>query len=40
MECQKCQIPLDNDTKCSCNENICYHCCECDADCGCGCGNK
>jgi len=38
--CLKCHMPLDDDTKCECNESICKYCCECDEGCTCGCHDK
>ncbi|MBI4709380.1 MAG: hypothetical protein HY764_04220 [Candidatus Portnoybacteria bacterium] len=39
---QKCEcgMPLNNDTRCSCNPALCIHCCSCDSDCQCGCQKK
>ncbi|MFA6027874.1 MAG: hypothetical protein WC752_03030 [Patescibacteria group bacterium] len=35
--CQKCGIPLDEETKCSCEETTCSTCCSCEEKCDCGC---
>jgi len=37
--CVKCGMPVDDDSKCSCDPSLCAHCCACPADCACGCSN-
>ena len=37
--CAKCGMPIDDDSKCSCDSSLCYHCCECESNCVCGCSN-
>lgn len=37
--CVKCGMPTDDDSKCSCNPSLCFHCCSCPPDCACGCSN-
>ncbi|MFA5076653.1 MAG: hypothetical protein WC480_04550 [Patescibacteria group bacterium] len=40
MNCVKCGMPIDDESKCTCHPDHCYHCCDCPADCDCGCKNK
>ena len=37
--CVKCGMPMDADSKCSCDQSLCFHCCACAPDCSCGCSN-
>lgn len=37
--CQ-CGMPLDEKSKCKCNEDVCIYCCECPEDCQCDCVKK
>lgn len=37
--CVKCGMPMDGDSKCSCDPSLCFHCCACPPDCSCGCAN-
>lgn len=37
--CVKCGMPVDGDSKCSCDPSLCFHCCACEPDCTCGCSN-
>lgn len=41
MEDKKCAcgMPLTKETTCTCNPELCIHCCECDEDCECGCAD-
>jgi hypothetical protein len=32
-------MPVDDDSKCSCDPSLCFHCCACPPDCSCGCSN-
>lgn len=36
----ECGMPLDETSKCKCDEKICVHCCECPEDCKCNCAAK
>jgi len=36
-KCVKCGMPIDDDTRCSCEPSLCFHCCTCGPDCKCGC---
>lgn len=36
-ECAKCHMPLDDNNRCSCSDELCMHCCECEPGCSCGC---
>lgn len=36
-KCVKCGMPIDDDTRCSCEPSLCFHCCTCQPDCVCGC---
>ncbi|MFA5022015.1 MAG: hypothetical protein WC508_02980 [Patescibacteria group bacterium] len=38
--CEKCSMPIDDDTRCACQPTVCFHCCECDDECECGCKSK
>lgn len=38
--CEKCGMPADEMTKCSCEVKVCYHCCSCEPECKCGCKGK
>ena len=33
-------MPIDEKTKCECDQERCIHCCECDSGCSCDCGGK
>ncbi|MFA6228100.1 MAG: hypothetical protein WC668_02835 [Patescibacteria group bacterium] len=37
--CVKCGMPVSDDSKCSCDTSLCFHCCACGPDCSCGCSN-
>lgn len=37
--CVKCGMPVEDDSKCSCDPSLCFHCCACPPDCSCGCSN-
>ena len=37
--CVKCGMPVDDDSKCTCDPSLCFHCCACESDCTCGCSN-
>ena len=37
--CVKCGMPVDDDSKCSCDPSLCFHCCACEPNCACGCSN-
>ncbi|MFA5029509.1 MAG: hypothetical protein WC518_02010 [Patescibacteria group bacterium] len=39
-KCAKCEMPIDEETRCSCEPEVCFHCCSCGAGCGCGCKEK
>lgn len=32
-------MPVEEDSKCTCDTSLCFHCCACPQDCTCGCGN-
>lgn len=36
----KCGMPLDENTSCKCDSDVCIHCCKCAPDCECGCQEK
>lgn len=36
-KCRKCGMPLDDDSKCKCDSDLCKHCCDCGAKCQCEC---
>ncbi len=36
-KCRKCDMPLEDVSKCGCDPSLCEHCCECDAECECNC---
>lgn len=36
----ECGMPLDDETRCSCEPDKCYHCCSCGPECTCGCQEK
>ncbi|MFA6422585.1 MAG: hypothetical protein WCV92_04245 [Candidatus Buchananbacteria bacterium] len=38
--CVQCAMPIDETTKCTCEESICHHCCSCESGCECGCSKK
>lgn len=38
--CKKCSMPTDEKTKCACQPDLCFHCCDCDEACSCGCKKK
>jgi hypothetical protein len=40
MKCVKCGLPIDEATRCSCEPEVCYHCCSCEPGCECGCIDK
>jgi len=35
-----CGMPLDDKSECTCDKEVCIHCCECPDDCECGCKKK
>ena len=37
--CVKCGMPVEEDSKCTCDPSLCFHCCNCPSDCSCGCSN-
>lgn len=37
--CVKCGMPVEEESKCTCDPSLCFHCCECAQDCTCGCSN-
>ncbi|MCX6764481.1 MAG: hypothetical protein NTU58_02115 [Candidatus Nealsonbacteria bacterium] len=40
-KCKKCGMPIEKpEDECSCEECVCFHCCECESDCSCGCKEK
>ena len=36
-KCSVCEGAITEETKCSCNLDVCSVCCTCGADCECGC---
>lgn len=36
-KCATCQVALNYDNTCTCNEELCKEHCECNEDCNCGC---
>lgn len=36
-KCKECGMPLTDEVKCSCQPELCKHCCKCPDDCECGC---
>jgi len=40
-KCKECTMPLDEETTCSCNKELCVYCCECGEECkDCDCAEK
>jgi hypothetical protein len=39
-KCDKCGISLTEESRCSCEPTVCYHCCSCGPECKCGCKAK